>query len=206
MMPDTGTASAQVAAYLLRSAELKREVAGQCIDSILTAAGHIVKTFKAGGKLLLCGNGGSAADCQHMAAEFVGRMAGTAEPEGLAAVALTTDTSFMTAFANDYGFDAVFERQVRALGRAGDALLGISTSGSSRNVIRAVEAARAAGLHTIALTGNGGPLKTLADVAISVPSANTQHVQEAHLAIEHILVALVEWQLLGRSSTWGERR
>jgi D-sedoheptulose 7-phosphate isomerase len=155
----------------------------------------IVQAFRAGGKLLLCGNGGSAADCQHMAAEFVSRLTKTFERPGLPAIALTTDSSFLTAYANDCGFDGVFERQVQALGQPGDVVLGISTSGNSPNVVRAVRRARAAGLRSIALTGDGGLLGSLADVAIAVPSTDTQHIQEAHLAIEHLICWLVEREL-----------
>jgi D-sedoheptulose 7-phosphate isomerase len=181
--------------YLLESAELKRQVAEQCLPSILAAADLIADTFRSGGKVMLCGNGGSAADCQHMAAEFVSRLSKEFERPGLPAIALTTDTSFLTAFANDCGFEGVFERQVQALGKPADLLIGISTSGNSPNVIRAVAAAQAVGIHTIILTGSGGRLAGMADVAIAVPSQNTQHIQEAHLGIEHSLCHLVEWQL-----------
>ena len=115
----------------------------------------------------------------------------------LAAIALTTDTSFLTAFSNDCGFDGIFERQVEALGKPGDALIGISTSGSSINVIRAVEAAKKAAMRTLVLTGQGGRLTAMADIAIAVPSTDTQHIQEAHLTIEHILCYLVERYLFG---------
>lgn len=124
------------------------------------------------------------------------------ERPGLPAIALTTDTSFLTAFTNDCGSECVFERQVQTLGKPGDVLIGISTSGNSANVIRAVEAALAANMHTIALTGNGGRLKEMADVTISVLSANAQYIQEAHLAIEHILCELVEHHLFDESGEW----
>src|SRR5207237_7784301 len=130
----------------------------------------IAAAFAAGGKILLCGNGGSAADCQHFAAEFVSQLNKEFPRRGLPAIALTTDTSVLTAYANDFGFDGVFERQVRALGRPGDVLVGISTSGSSTNVIRAVVAARAIGMNTMALTGTRGRLKELVDIAAAVPS------------------------------------
>lgn len=161
----------------------------------MAAAELIAQAFRDQGKLLLCGNGGSAADCQHMAAEFVSRLTKSFERPGLPAIALTTDSSFLTAYANDCGFDGVFERQVQALGRPGDVVLGISTSGNSPNVVRAVRCARASGLRSIALTGEGGLLGSLADVAIAVPTADTQHIQEAHLAIEHLICALVEREL-----------
>ena len=170
------------------------------MDAIVRAASLIVKTLRSGGKVLLCGNGGSPADCQHMAAEFVSRLTKDFERQGLPAIALTTDTSFLTAYANDCGFGGVFERQVETLGRPGDTLLGISTSGNSTNVIRAVEAARRSGMHTVALTGGGGHLAQAADVPVSVPSDDTQYVQEAHLAIEHILCGLVERALFRKEN------
>lgn len=187
-------------AHLLESAETKRKVLEKCMESILTAANLIAETFQSGGKVLLCGNGGSAADCQHMAAEFVSRLMKDFERPGLPAIAMTTDTSFLTAFANDCGFDGIFERQVQALGKSGDILIGISTSGNSTNVIRAVEAARTAKMRVIVLTGNGGHLAEMADTAISVPSADTQYIQEAHLAIEHIICDLVECNLFEKAA------
>ncbi|MHB0868700.1 MAG: D-sedoheptulose-7-phosphate isomerase [Chloroflexota bacterium] len=183
---------ARVRAHLLESAEVKRLIADEGMDAILAAARTIADSLRAGGKLLLCGNGGSAADCQHVAAEFVSRLTGDFERPGLPAIALTTDTSFLTAYANDYSFEGIFERQVEALGKQGDVLMGISTSGGSRNVIRAVEMASAMGLRTIVLTGSGGPLVAMADVALTVPSGNTQYIQEAHLAMEHVVVDLAE--------------
>jgi D-sedoheptulose 7-phosphate isomerase len=181
--------------HLLESADIKRLAAEACLCSILAAADLIADTFRSGGKVLLCGNGGSAADCQHMAAEFVNRLSKDFERPGLPAVALTTDTSLLTAFANDCGYEGVFERQVQALGRPADGLIGISTSGNSLNVVRAVAAARAIRMRTVALTGSGGRLAEMVHVAISVPSTNTQYIQEAHLAIEHILCELVECSL-----------
>jgi phosphoheptose isomerase len=188
----------RVRSYLAESAEVKRLTAEACAEAIVTAAGVIEDVFRAGGKLLICGNGGSAADCQHMAAELVSRLTKNFERPGLPAIALTTDTSFLTAYANDCGFDGVFARQVQALGRAGDVLLGISTSGNSPNVVQAVELARDRGLRSVALTGAGGRLAKLADVTIAVPSDDTQHIQEAHLAVEHLLSLLVEQALFGR--------
>jgi len=179
-------------AYLHESAEIKRRTAEDCAETILAGADLIAEAFRSGGKLLLCGNGGSAADCQHMAAEFVSRLTKDFERPGLPAIALTTDTSFLTAFANDCGFDGLFERQVQALSRPGDVLIGISTSGNSPNVIRAVRYARTAGVRSIVLTGAGGQLAGLADVAILVPSTDTQHIQETHLAIEHLICWFVE--------------
>lgn len=194
-MAQRGRLKERARAHLLGSGDVQRQVAELCLDTILRASRLIADSFKSGGKLLLCGNGGSAADAQHVAAEFVSRLTADFERPGLPAIALTTDTSFLTAYANDYGFEGVFERQVGALGNPGDVLMGISTSGSSRNVLRAMEAASAAGLATIALTGMGGRMSELADVAIVVPSQDTQHVQEAHLAIEHVVCDLVERHL-----------
>lgn len=178
--------------HLLESADIKRQVAETCMEAISAAVCLIAETFRAGGKLLLCGNGGSAADCQHMAAEFVSRLTKEFDRAALPAIALTTDTSFLTAFANDCGFEGIFARQVEALGRPGDVLIGISTSGNSPNVLRAVERAQATQMATIALTGSGGRLAALANVTVAVPSTNTQYIQEAHLAIEHIVCELVE--------------
>ncbi len=188
-------AEAKVRSHFLESAATKKLTSENCADAILAAAELLVERLGAGNKLLLCGNGGSAADCQHMAAELVSRMTRDIDRPGLPVLALTTDTSFLTAFANDYGYEGVFERQVIAFGRPGDVLLGISTSGNSENVIRAVESARAAKLKTIVLTGSGGRLPLLADVSIAVPSTDTQYIQEAHLAIEHLLCYMVEHSL-----------
>ena len=198
-MRSKGNYRDRVREYLLESASVKQQVSDKCTDSILAAGALISETFQAGGKMLLCGNGGSAADCQHMATEFVSRLTKDFERPGLPAIALTTDTSFLTAFSNDSGFEGVFERQVQALGKPGDVLIGISTSGNSVNVIRAMKAAQASEMHTISLLGCGGRLAEISQVAISVPSTDTQHVQEAHLAIEHILCELVERDMFGRS-------
>jgi phosphoheptose isomerase len=185
-------------AHLLESAEVKQKVTEKCLDSILAAAHLIADTFRSGGKVLLCGNGGSAADCQHMATEFVNQLTRDFERPGLPAIALTTDTSVLTAFANDFGFEGIFERQVQALGKPGDLLIGISTSGSSTNVVRAVAAAQQAEMRTVVLTGGGGRLAEMATVAIAVPSESTQYVQEAHLAIEHVICDLVECYLFAK--------
>jgi D-sedoheptulose 7-phosphate isomerase len=192
---DSSLATVVAREYLLGSAAVKREVAERCLDAIVAAAQLIAQTLRTEGKLLLCGNGGSAADCQHMAGELVNQLTADFPRPALPAVALTTDTSVLTAFANDFGFEGVFERQVQALGRRGDVLLAISTSGGSPNVVRAVGAARVIGMRTVGLTGAGGRLKDLVDVAIAVPSTSTQQIQEAHLAIEHLLCHLVERDL-----------
>ena len=174
------------------SRDIQDKASHPSIGAIVSAAKLISEAFRSGGKLLLCGNGGSAADCQHMAAEFTSRLTKEFDRPGLPAIALTTATSFITAYANDIDFNGVFSRQVEALGKAGDALIAISTSGNSRNIIRAVEAARQNKVRVISLSGSKGRLKELADVSISVPSSRTSHIQEAHLAIEHIICDLVE--------------
>ena len=155
------------------------------------AATMIATALAAGRKLMLCGNGGSASDSQHLAAEFTGRFIKDRRP--LAALALTTDTSALTCIANDFSFDDVFYRQVLGLGAAGDCLLAISTSGNSRNVMRAVEAARDLGVHTIGLLGrDGGQLAALCELAVIVPSKTTARIQEAHIMIGHTLCGMVE--------------
>lgn len=187
-----------VATYFRKSAAVKQRTSECCTSTILIAADAIAESFRIGGKLLLCGNGGSAADCQHMAAEFTSRLSEDFVRPGLPAIALTTDTSFLTAYANDFDFEGVFARQVQALGKPRDVLLGISTSGNSKNVIQSVETAQRMNLRTIALTGaSGGRLKELADVVICVPSDNTQYIQETHLAVEHIICHLVERAVFG---------
>ena len=191
----------RIRAHLAESADVARRVADELTGPILSAADLLIAVFRSGGKVLLCGNGGSAADCQHLAAEFVNRLTKDFERPGLPAIALTTDSSVLTAVANDTGVDQIFARQVETLGKSGDVLIAISTSGDSPNVLRAVEAAQAAGLKTIALTGTSGRLASAASVGIAVPSASTQHIQEAHLAIEHVLCDLVERALFaGRGS------
>lgn len=179
--------------HLSQSVEVKHAVAEKCAADIARAALILIECLKKDGKILLCGNGGSAADCQHIAAEFTSVLTRDFVRPGLAAIALTTDTSFITANANDFGFEGIFERQVQALGRAGDCVVGISTSGNSKNVFCALRYARENNIKTIALTGGkGGQTADIADVAIKVPSRNTQLIQESHISIGHILCALVE--------------
>jgi phosphoheptose isomerase len=182
----------RVEQHLHGSASLQRETATRCGRAIVDAADVIAAAFRSGCKVLLCGNGGSAADCQHMAAEFVSALTKEFQRPALAALALTTDTSVITAFANDFGFEGVFERQVLALGKPGDVLVAISTSGSSMNVRRAVKAARSLGMHTVGLLGEGGPLTNEVELRVVVPSRNTQFVQEALLPVEHTICDLVE--------------
>ncbi len=173
---------------------LKRRFFAESAGDIVRAAELIAAAIRAGGKLMICGNGGSAADAQHIAAELIHRLDHTRpERPGIPALALTTDSSTLTAIANDADFRIVFSRQVSALGGPGDVLLGISTSGNSGNVVEAVQVARALGLKTVALLGNdGGRLRELADVALIVPAAVTPRVQEVHLVIEHLLCELIE--------------
>jgi D-sedoheptulose 7-phosphate isomerase len=158
------------------------------------AADSLSDALRRGGKVMFCGNGGSAADSQHLAAEFTGRFINDRRP--LAALALSTDSSALTCIANDYAFEQVFERQLRALGRAGDALVAISTSGNSANVLRAARAAREIGVSVVGLLGrDGGALKALCDMALVVPSDTTARIQEAHIFIGHTLCAMVERSL-----------
>jgi len=179
--------------YLETSAEVTLRTADHCGKAVLQAVALIADAYRAGGKLLLCGNGGSAAECQHLAAELMSALNSARPRPPLGAIALTTDTSFLTANSNDFGFEHVFERQVEAHGRAGDALLAITTSGNSANVLRALERARVQDLRTVLLTGEtGGLAARLADTVVRVPCADTQHIQEAHVAIGHVLCALVE--------------
>jgi len=176
---------------LEESASIKRAMAEGLANTIADAARMVLKAYRGGGKVLLVGNGGSAADAQHIACELVGRF--KMERKGLPAVALTTNTSILTALANDYGYDAIFSRQLEALADARDVLIAITTSGTSPNILKAVEAARSKGTKVIGLTGEtGGKLKELADLTIMIPSGNTQRIQEAHITIGHIICCLVE--------------
>jgi phosphoheptose isomerase len=179
--------------YLTEAAETLRSVRDERLDDVVAAAELMVRSLGAGGKLLICGNGGSAADAQHLATEFVSTLTLDHPRPSIPAIALTTDTSLLTAIANDFGVEGMFERQVGSLARPGDVLIAISTSGNSENVLRAAQQARAMDVRVVALTGReGGRLATLADVAILVPSDVTAHIQEAHLAIEQLLALLVE--------------
>jgi D-sedoheptulose 7-phosphate isomerase len=165
-------------------------------DHLLTLVEWIVASIREDGKLLIFGNGGSAADAQHLAAEFVNRFLIDRQP--LPAIALTTDSSILTSIGNDFSFDDIFIKQIQALGRKGDVALGISTSGNSPNVLKAVTEAKKLGLRTAVLTGgSGGKLSSLADLALNVPSDHTPHIQEAHLWIEHLLCQLVDEVLFG---------
>src|SRR5678815_1691003 len=176
---------------LRQSAKVTEAMHAHAAD-IARAAAIIAESFRRGGKLLLCGNGGSAADCPRLAAAFVNPLSKNHERRALPALALTTDTSYLTAYANDHGFDGVYARQVEAFGTTGDVLMAISTSGSSPSVLAAANVARTRGIAVVALLGETGPLAGLADVAIQVPSRDTQLVQQVHLAVEHLICELVE--------------
>jgi len=176
------------------TAQVIGQIGPCCGSSIEEAAVHIIQAFRGGRKLLICGNGGSAADSQHIAAEMVVRF--QKERTGLPAVALTTDTSILTACSNDYGFEHVFEKQVEALGREGDVFMGLSTSGTSENIILAMKKAKSKGLFCIAMRGEKqGPLDKTADVSIGIPSQITARVQEGHLVVAHILCDMVEQRM-----------
>ena len=183
---------------LNESSETKLKIKDQLSDAIIKAIDILVASYKDGNKLLLCGNGGSAADCQHIATEFMIRLSHNIQRPALPAIALTTDSSNLTAGGNDIGFENVFARNVEGLGSLGDVLLAISTSGNSPNIIKAVEAAHAKGIKVIGLLGgNGGKLNSLVDLPIVVPSSNTQRIQEGLITIAHIICELVEDKLYG---------
>lgn len=178
-------------------------VAGQG-EAVVAAARMLAAALKAGAKVLLFGNGGSAADAQHLAAEFVNRF--QVERPPLAALALTTDTSVLTSIANDYDFAELFAKQVRALGRPGDVAVGISTSGGSENVVRGLKEARNLGLRTLALSGrDGGPVAAAAEMALVVPSGNTARIQEVHITLGHVLCDLVDFLLFPEKFGEGAR-
>src|SRR6266480_2754433 len=190
---DSEEARGRAAGYLTETASVMQAVVSSCLDDIVEAAMRVTASFRGGGALLICGNGGSAADAQHLATEFVSTLTLDHPRPAMRAIALTTDTSLLTAIGNDFGVDAIFARQVEALGRPGDILLGISTSGNSANVLAAAQRAASMGLVVLALTGrSGGKLAPLADIAIEIPSDITAHIQEAHLATEQLLALLVE--------------
>jgi D-sedoheptulose 7-phosphate isomerase len=188
------TLLARVKEAVAESNRLKSRFVAEQGEAVVAAARMLAQVLHSGGKVLIFGNGGSAADAQHLAAEFVNRF--QVERPPLAALALTTDTSVLTSIGNDYGFLEVFAKQVRALGRPGDVAWGISTSGSSANVVEALKAAREMGLKTLALSGrDGGPVAAQAEVALIVPSNSTPRIQEVHLTIGHVLCDLVDYLL-----------
>ena len=182
---------AHIAREIQESISVKNDLARAASEQIAEAATAIVACLRGGGKLIVFGNGGSASDAQHMAAELVGRYA--VKRQALAAIALTTNSSSLTAIANDFGFEEIFARQLEALAKPEDVILAISTSGNSSNVLRGLETAKALGLKKIGLTGNdGGKLRNLVDIYLAVPSSSTPRIQEAHALIIHILCGIVE--------------
>ena len=192
---------ARIARHFQDSIETKRRVALALTPSISAAAHAMVDCLKGGGKILACGNGGSASDSQHFAAELVGRF--ERERAELAAIALTTDSSILTAVANDYSFDEIFSKQVRALGKPGDILFAISTSGNSKNVVAAIDAAHLKGMHVVGMTGRGGgkmaTLMQANDVLLNVDSPVTTRIQETHLLILHCLCDAIDNLMFGEN-------
>ncbi len=190
-----------IADSLIDSVKAKEDFVKESADKIVELVAQMVDTIRGNGKILIFGNGGSAADAQHMAAEFVNRFILNRPP--MAAIALTTDTSTITAIGNDFSFDEIFSKQVQALGKPEDIALGISTSGGSKNVIKAIEAAREIGMRTAVLTGgmagDGGALGQLADLTLNVPAKKTANIQEVHLWVEHLLCELVEKEIFGEA-------
>ncbi len=184
--------------HLTSLADLSVLVSDEMSEDIAALAALVLSTVEAGGKIMFCGNGGSAANAQHLATEYVVRFA--RERRAVAALALTTDTSLLTAGANDYGFDTIFSRQIEALGRPGDILVLHSTSGESENLIAAVEAAKVLDIRTVALLAKGGGrLKSVVDQALVVPTQSTARAQELHLAIGHIVCEIVDKAVAGDS-------
>jgi D-sedoheptulose 7-phosphate isomerase len=183
---------------LLESAETKKNILVKCGEDIFKAIDLLKDSVLNGGKIMFCGNGGSAADSQHLATEFVIRLSHDLKRPAIGAVALTTDPSMMTAGANDIGFENVFARYIEGIGNKNDVLVGISTSGNSKNVINAFQTAKGKGIKTLALLGGtGGKMKGMADVEIIIPSSNTQRIQEGHITVGHILCESVERELYG---------
>ncbi|MBX6375163.1 MAG: D-sedoheptulose 7-phosphate isomerase [Acetobacteraceae bacterium] len=186
------------AAMMEDGAALRRRMAAECTPAVLAVVAACERSLRAGGKLLFCGNGGSAADAQHLAPELLVRLRSRVERSSWPAIALTLDPAALTAGGNDYGFEEVFARPLQGLGRAGDVLFGITTSGRSPNVLRALETARGMGIVTVGfLGGDGGPARALCDHALVVPSTETARVQEVHIALGHAVLELLEDRLVG---------
>jgi D-sedoheptulose 7-phosphate isomerase len=191
--------AARFAAMMTKSADLKRRIAVELADPVVRVVDACETSLRAGGKLMFCGNGGSAADSQHLATEMLIRLRGSHERASIAAIALTLDAAMLTACGNDYGYDRVFERPLRGLGRPGDVLFGITTSGRSANVIKALEAAREMGIVTIGLLGGTGePASGLCDLPLLVPDTETARIQECHIAIGHAVLELLEDRIIRR--------
>ena len=181
---------------ILESARIKEEMAESVVSDIQKATELLMDCINSGGKIYWCGNGGSASDAQHLATELMGGMS-EHDRMPIPSIALTTDSSFITAWSNDIGFDSVFSRQIQGLGQEDDVLIGISTSGNSKNIIKAIKQAKYKKLKTITFTGrDGGKLDGLADVTIKVPSKNTQRIQEAHIMVGQILCSIIEFSVL----------
>jgi D-sedoheptulose 7-phosphate isomerase len=198
--PATTVAGSIVERRLAESARTLARLAESQRDAIAAAGKLCAAAIGSGNKVLLCGNGGSAADSQHIATELVVRLTSAFDRAALAAIALTTDSSLLTACANDYGFEHIFERQVEALGKPGDVLVAITTSGKSKNCVLALRRARALGLKSVLLSaGTGGECAALADVSVLVPAQDTGHIQESHIATGHIIAEIVERTVCGRS-------
>jgi D-sedoheptulose 7-phosphate isomerase len=190
---------ARFAAMMRRSAELKQRIAVELADAVVAVVDACEVSLRRGGKLMFCGNGGSAADSQHLATELLIRLRGSVERASWPALALTLDPAALTAGGNDYGYEFVFERPLRGLGRPGDVLFGITTSGRSANVVRALRAAREMGIVTVGLLGGPGePAMSLCDHALLVPDSETARVQECHIALGHAVLELLEDRLVAR--------
>jgi len=190
-----------IRATLEASSQTKLAMISACSEALITSAVWIADAMKVGKKLLLCGNGGSAADCQHISAEFVVRLSPKVQRSALPAIALTVNTSILTAAANDFGFERIFARQIEALGQSGDILIAISTSGSSPNVLEAAREARRRGLKVIAFLGlQKRELGHLAHLCLCIPSEDAQRIQEGHITAGHVLVSLVENRILQNSA------
>jgi D-sedoheptulose 7-phosphate isomerase len=191
--------TARFAAMMTKSADLKRRIAVDLADTVVAVVDACETSLRGGGKLLFCGNGGSAADAQHLATEMLIRLRPNSERPSIAALALTLDPAMLTACGNDYGYDRVFERPLRGLGRRGDVLFGITTSGRSANVVRALEAAREMGIVTVGLLGAAGqPALGQCDLALLVPDSETARIQECHIALGHAVLELLEDRLIAR--------
>ena len=181
---------------IIDSIDVKTKILENCVNDIESASELLIKAVKDGNKILWCGNGGSAADAQHMAAELMGGLRSHDRP-AIASLALTTDTSFITAWSNDTDYETIFSRQIEAIGNKGDVLIAISTSGNSKNVIRAIETAKEKRIRVIVLTGkSGGNMANSGNINICIPSDDTQRIQEGHLMVEHILCESVESSII----------
>lgn len=194
--------AARFTTMMTKSADLKRRIATELADSVIKVVDACETSLRGGGKLMFCGNGGSAADSQHLATEMLIRLRGSHERPSIAALALTLDASMLTGCGNDYGFERVFERPLRGLGRRGDVLFGITTSGRSPNVIRALEAAREMGIVAVGLLGGAGePALSRCDLALLVPDSETARIQECHIALGHAVLELLEDRLVAKPMT-----